>query len=233
MDSNLVTLLGGAFLLSLLHGLIPNHWVPFVLLGRERKWETGRIVLVTLLGGAAHLSSTVLVGVAIGIAGYALSLWFETVLRWAAPVILAAVGLWVLWRGHGCHDEHRYGEEHPAEGLSHNQAHDQASHLRYHGHYHFSVRDLRTIGTLCAMMFLSPCLELEAYYPVAAHRGWLGIIAVSVVYMIVTVGVMMTMAGFAARSLEQLRWSFLSRHETKLSGALLVALGLVWLLFPL
>jgi ABC-type nickel/cobalt efflux system permease component RcnA len=231
MDSNLIGLLGGAFLLSCLHGLIPNHWVPFVILGRDRKWDTSRIVLVTLLGGVAHLSSTVLIGVAIGIAGYAISLRYEAILRWAAPAILAAAGLWILLRGH----DRRHGAEHAEADPSHDQGHDKAceSHHQDHTHFPLGTRDLVAIGTLCAMMFLSPCLELEAYYPVAAHRGWLGIATVSVVYMIVTVGVMMVMAGFAARSLEQVRWSFLARHERQLSGGLLIALGVVWLLFPL
>lgn len=233
MDPDFAKLLGGAFLLSVWHGLIPNHWMPFLLLGRDRKWDTSRIVLITLLGGAAHLSSTVLIGVAIGFAGYALSRWYEEVLRWAAPVILASVGLWMLWRGHGCRHDHP-DEQHGADNhTSPDHGHDKNQTLYYHGHYHFSARDLATIGTLCAMMFFSPCLELEAYYPVAAHFGWAGIVAVSLIYMIVTVSTMMCMAGFAAKSLERSRWSFLARHEAKLSGGLLIVLGVVWLLFPL
>jgi ABC-type nickel/cobalt efflux system permease component RcnA len=234
MDSNLITLLAGAFLLSCLHGLIPNHWAPFVVLGRDRQWDSGRIALVTLVGGAAHLSSTVLIGVAIGVAGYALTLWYEAVMRWAAPVILVAAGLWILRRG-----DHRHGrrrDDEPSRDDDHPEhCDDESCHVHHpeHSHFHFGPHDLATIGTLCAVMFLSPCLELETYYAVAARRGWLGIATVSVIYMVVTVAVMTAMAGFAAKSLEQVRWPFLARHEHKISGGLLIALGLVWLAFPL
>jgi len=232
MDSNLITLLGGAFLLSCLHGLIPNHWMPFVILGRDRKWDTGRIVFATFLGGTAHLASTVAIGVAIGLAGYALNLWYEAIIRWAAPVILISAGFWILWRGHRHAHRHGNGNSHD-DDHPYQECRDDKCQLHHHGRYHFGARDLATIGALCAMLFFSPCLELEAYYVVAARRGWLGIISVSAVYMVVALGVMMAVAGFAAKGLEKVRWSFLARYERQLSGGLLIVLGVVWLLFPL
>ena len=224
MDTNLATILGSAVLLSLFHGMIPSHWMPFVVMGRDRGWNVGRTVRVAFVGGVAHLTSTVMIGVAIGVAGYALSLRYEAIMRWGAPAILIAFGLWVLFRGHshhhvGCEEVHAHS---PEEAQPH-----------HHHHSHLDTRDVATIGALCAVMFLSPCIELEVFYTVAAHRGWIGILSVSVIYMVVTVGVMMTFVGLAARGLETVRWAFLARHERKLSGGLLIALGVVWLAFPL
>jgi len=228
---DLITLLGGAVLLSFLHGLIPSHWVPFVVLGRDRKWTRGRTVFATLLGGVAHLSSTVLIGVLIGALGYALTNWYEAVMRWLGPAILACIGGWIFLRGHRCHHHLHAGEE-PA-GHDHDHDHQPTADATCTcGHDHFDGHDVAALGALCAMMFVSPCLELEFYYLAAARRGWLGIASVSVVYMIVTVGVMMTMVALATKGLEQLRWAFLTRHERHLSGGLLVLLGLVWAIYP-
>jgi ABC-type nickel/cobalt efflux system permease component RcnA len=228
---DLITLLGGALLLSFLHGLIPSHWVPFVVLGRDRRWARGRIVFATLLGGVAHLSSTVMIGVMIGALGYALSQSYEATMRWVGPVILIGIGGWIFWRGHSCHHPHHAGEH--SAGGDHDHDHQPAANGTCTcGHDRFDGHDIAALGALCAMMFFSPCLELEFYYLVAVRRGWLGIASVSVVYMIVTVGVMMAMVALAAKGLEELRWAFLTRHERRLSGGLLVLLGLVWVIYP-
>jgi len=242
---DLITLLGGALLLSFLHGLIPNHWIPFVLLGRDRGWRSGRMVFVTFLGGTAHLSSTILVGVAIGIAGLALSVRYEAVMRWAAPIILMAAGLWIMARGHGHHHAHQHDDPHAhdhAHGYDRGHDHEAGApahagdHAAGHAHPHdnppATASDVTTVAALCAMMFLSPCLELEAYYAIAYRNGWLGIASVSAIYLVVTVGVMMTLVALSAKGLGLLRWSFFERNERKISGAVLILLGLAWLAFP-
>ncbi|MCX8036407.1 MAG: hypothetical protein N3D11_04995 [Candidatus Sumerlaeia bacterium] len=224
-----LALLGGAFLLSVLHGLIPNHWVPFVLLGRDRGWRSNRVLMVTLLGGIAHISSTILIGVLIAVAGLAFSQRYEEVMRWLGPAILLGVGLWVFWRGRRCHHGH-----HHAEPFSHTEAchHDDNEGLE-NRQRRLDTRDMTAIGALLLMMFLSPCLELEFYYLSAVPLGWKGIAAVSVIYMLVTVGTMLVAVGSAARGLRQLRWSFFEKHERKIGGAVLILLALWWAFFPL
>jgi ABC-type nickel/cobalt efflux system permease component RcnA len=269
MITNLLTLAGGALVLGFLHGLIPNHWMPFVLLGHDRGWTARRMMLVTLVGGIAHLASTVLIGVVIGSVGVALSNWEGTRLwfRWGAPLVLIAAGLWVWARGHGHVHRHRavhgldpatdaasgelatagpaadheheeakhahghepHDEAEPAHG---HEPHEDEEHAHGHVHACFTSSDLATVGALLLMMFLSPCVELDSYYVVAVQWGWLGIGVVSAIYLVVTTGVMVTIVGLAARGLERVRLPFIERYETVLSGALLIILGLAWLLFP-
>ncbi len=224
-----LTLLGGAFLLSVLHGLIPNHWLPFVLLGRDRGWGPSRILTVTVFGGIAHISSTILVGILIAVAGLAFSQHYEEVMRWVGPAILMGVGLWVFWRGRRCHHGHHHGEP-----FSHTDAcHHEADGAHDHREKRLDSRDMTAIGALVLMMFLSPCLELEFYYLSAVPLGWKGIAGVSVVYMLVTVGTMLLAVGTAARGLRQLRWTFFERHERKIGGSVLILLALWWAFFPL
>ncbi|MBM3335036.1 hypothetical protein FJY63_10285, partial [Candidatus Sumerlaeota bacterium] len=179
---DLVALVIPAIVISLLHGLIPSHWAPFVILGRERGWSRSRTVFATFLGGLAHLSSTIMVGVAVGGLGYALSQRYEEAMHWVAPAILIAVGGWVIWRGHRCHHEHGGGEHAAADGGHDHDEKDATAESKKCtcGHERLSGQDIAALGALCVMMFFSPCLELEAYYPQVAVRGrWLGIAAVS------------------------------------------------------
>ena len=75
-------------------------------------------------------------------------------------------------------------------------------------------------------MFLSPCLEIEAYYFQAATAGWSGILMVSAVYVIVTVSGMLLLVFLASKGVRAIQSHFLDHHEKLLSGIVLILLGI-------
>lgn len=226
MDVSFLILIAGALLLSVLHAAIPNHWLPFVVLQREQGWSRRRLLAVTGVSGLAHVTSTVLIGVAVGFAGSALATRFSTVFEWVGPAILVGLGLWlVIGRGHH-HREHPEPERH-----HHHSEHDDHS-----GHPHAQrphtggvrAQNAVTVGGLVVMMFFSPCLELEAYYLPAAEHGWLGILAVSAAFLTVTVGLMLVFVSLASEGIRRVHWRFLERHERLINGGILIAVGVLW-----
>jgi drug/metabolite transporter (DMT)-like permease len=74
-------------------------------------------------------------------------------------------------------------------------------------------------------MFFSPCLEIEAYYFTAGALGWGGIAVVSMVYLIVTVLGMLLLVDLGRRGVEKMKWHFLEHHEKRVTGLVLVVLG--------
>ena len=49
--------------IALTHTLLgPDHYVPFIAIGRARGWSVRRTLVVTVLCGAAHVLSSVLIG---------------------------------------------------------------------------------------------------------------------------------------------------------------------------
>ncbi|MFW6198652.1 MAG: metal ABC transporter permease, partial [Acidobacteriota bacterium] len=86
-------LLVGTFLLSLMHALVPNHWVPLVAIGRAEGWSRGETLGMTAVAGAAHTASTILIGVGVGLLGYTLSAHYELITRVVAPAILVGLAL--------------------------------------------------------------------------------------------------------------------------------------------
>ena len=42
MSCGLLQIFFGSFILSLIHALIPNHWIPLVAIGRTEKWTRNR-----------------------------------------------------------------------------------------------------------------------------------------------------------------------------------------------
>ena len=82
MSAQLVALALTAASLGVLHTLLgPDHYLPFVMMGRAGRWSRAKTVLVTLACGVGHvLSSVVLggVGIALGVAVARLQ-WLESV----------------------------------------------------------------------------------------------------------------------------------------------------------
>ncbi len=63
----------GAFLLSIVHASIPNHWIPLVALSKSENWNEKFTMSTTALAGFAHTLSTIIIGIIVGFLGYQLS----------------------------------------------------------------------------------------------------------------------------------------------------------------
>ena len=51
-----------AVALSLLHGLIPSHWLPLLALSKKQQWNMSKTLVYTGLAGLAHAASTIAIG---------------------------------------------------------------------------------------------------------------------------------------------------------------------------
>lgn len=76
-------------------------------------------------------------------------------------------------------------------------------------------------------MFLTPCIEIEAYYFHAGTIGWIGILIVSVVYLLITILVMMTLVYLGMKGISNLKAHFLEHHEKLVTGLVLIGLGIL------
>ena len=202
-------LLISAFVLSIIHAAIPNHWLPIVAIGKGEKWNTALTLRVTLITGVAHIASTIIIGLLVGWAGYEFSVRYAAVFRWFAPAILGTLGLMYILL---------YLRQHLGHG---------------HHHNHYKEEKINRTSTtaiiisLCIAMFFSPCIELETYYFTAGSAGWLGILFVSVVYLIVTVAMMVLLVYLALKGFEKINFHFLEHNERLIIGIILILTGLV------
>lgn len=195
----------GSFLLSIIHASIPNHWLPIVAIGSSEKWTRRETLVATGVAGFAHTASTILIGIFVGLLGYTLSESYEPVVRVAAPVILVSFGLLYIIIDLKSMHTHPHG----INGASHKGS------------------KAAIIGSLSLAMFFSPCIEIEAYYFSAGLIGWSGIFIVSVVYLIVTVLGMLILVDLGLKGAKKLRWHFLEHHEKRVTGAVLILLGVL------
>jgi nickel/cobalt transporter (NicO) family protein len=203
-------LIVGALALSVVHAAIPNHWIPLVAISRSEKWSVGQTRRITALAGLAHTASTVLIGILVGLLGHKLFIHYASITEIAGRFILIALGIvYILLDLRGRHHHHHSDNpESTSKGLS----------------------NTAIITSLAASMFFSPCLEIEAYYFTAGTHGWTGIMAVSLVYIVVTVLGMLILVELGIKGAARLRSRFLEHHEKLIAGIVLILMGLVGLI---
>jgi len=203
----LTQILLGSLLLSAIHAAIPNHWIPLVAIGRSERWSRSETLVFTGITGLAHVTSTILIGVVAGLLGHELSSRYSVVTSVVAPAVLIGLGLIYLAleiKG----SRHRHSHLATPEGAG-------------------NVSRFSLVASLSAAMFFSPCIEIEAYYFTAGTLGWPGIIVVSLVYLVVTVGGMVLLVDLGLRGMARMESHFLEHHEKGVTGLLLVGLGLL------
>lgn len=227
MSSGEPVLLAATIAIAFVHTILgPDHYLPFVALGRARRWSTARLLAVTTACGAGHVLSSV----ALGLAGAALGVSvtrieaIEAVRGSLAAWALIAFGLlYMVWgvrhavRGHA----HSHAHAH-ADGNAHAHAHD---HRSEHLHPHTAGRSV-TPWVLFTIFLLGPCEPLIPLLMLPAMRGaWGTVWAVTGVFAIVTLA---TMAG-AVLALERGAHVFaragLARWSHAIAGATVLACG--------
>ena len=196
-------IISGSLLLSLVHAAIPNHWLPIVAIGKSERWTMRETLNATVLIGAAHIASTIIIGVLIGLAGFRLSSNHAELAHWIAPVVLAVLGLIFIASDF-------IGKGH-----------------RHHNHFdETGGRSKRAIvGSMVVAMFFSPCIELEVYFLPAGAFGWSGILTTSVIYLFATVSTMLLLVYVGTKVLSRLNWHIFEHHLKTLTGAILIALA--------
>jgi len=197
----------GSLILGLIHPLFPNHWIPLIAISKTEKWSTKETVFATLITGFSHTLSTILIGIFVGFIGIKLTESYSFITRIAAPAILLFIGIiYVI--------------------LDLKSAHH---------HHHFDINDQKLnskksktaiIISLCIGMFLSPCIEIEAFYFQAATKGWLGILIVSLIYLTLTLTLMVGLVYYGLKGVNKFNLHFLDHHEKLVTGIVLIALGL-------
>jgi cytochrome c biogenesis protein CcdA len=203
----MIQLIIGGFALSVIHGIIPNHWIPIVTISKSQLWSRRETIKVTTITGLAHTASTVLIGIVIGLIGYKLSETLEFVTNIAAPSILIAMGIIFLLLNKSHHHHENFNSEKIKESSKKSK--------------------LTVIISLGLAMFLSPCIEIEAYYFTAGALGWIGIATLSIVYLLVTLFTMVILVDLGRKGIEKLnlKLHFFEHNEKVITGTVLIILG--------
>lgn len=196
----------GAFLLSIVHASIPNHWIPLIALSKSERWNERFAMGVTAVTGFSHTLSTIIIGIIVGFLGYKMYSSYAFIVGVIAPSLLILLGVIYL-----------------AFSFKANT---------HHNHHDIKIDNVKKkttkaiILTLTISMFFSPCLEIEAYYFVASNLGWRGIISVSIIYTVITILGMLLLVWLGMKGVNKIKSHFLEHHGRTITGVLLIVLGI-------
>jgi hypothetical protein len=198
----MITLIAGSLALSVLHALIPSHWLPILSIGKKENWSLAQATRITLLSGLAHAASTVLIGMLLALAGSELAGVLENFSRFIAPGFIIALGVFYIYQHSRHHHFHLHG--HP----------EQASHSKI-------------VLSLATAMFFSPCFEIEPYFLLAGTHGFLFSAFIALLYTVVTVTGMVVWVRITYRSVLHLNWHSLEHNAGIITGVTLILTGIL------
>lgn len=199
----MVSIITGALILSLLHAVIPNHWLPVIAIGRKEHWSLKEVTKVTLICALAHGLSTVIIGGLLSVLGDKLDENLTHFTNIIAPVILISMGLIFIYRHH--------------------------KHKHFHVDSELKRKKSKTaiITALVISMFFSPCMEIEAYFLLAGtHSRWL-VLLIALMYMLITTAGMLLLVSYAYKGLLKLNWHSIEHNAGIITGVTLVATGII------
>lgn len=208
MESAALALLGSTVATAAVHALIPDHWLPLVLLARAERWSPRRALGLAAFSGGLHSVVSVSLGAVALWVGREAALEVGEKIQHVSSALLVLFGLgyagWALARGgHSLHVHPRLSDAHAEPD-----------------------RTLTGVG-LGFVLGFNPCvLIIPILFATSAWRAiWQ--LAVASAFTVTTVATTAAMCWAGLRSARRPEFSFLDRYGEAVSGALIALTGLV------
>ncbi len=205
----------------------PDHYLPFVVMGKARNWSLRKTAFITFLCGLGHIMSSVVlgfIGVALGIAIMKLEAFEAFRGNLAAWALIGFGFAYFLWGVRQAIRNKPHKHLHPhkdADGHTHIHAHSGE-----HAHVHEAKSNI-TPWILFTIFVLGPCEPLIPIlmYP-AAKSSLTGLFMVTLIFGTVTIGTMMTIVLVSSFGIKLFPLGKLERYTHALAGATICLSGL-------
>jgi nickel/cobalt exporter len=225
-----LVLVGTAATVGLVHTVLgPDHYLPFIVISRARKWSLTKTLLISFFCGLGHVLSSVvlgLVGIALGIAVSRLTA-AEYFRGGAAAWLLIGFGFaYFIWGMHRAikNKPHKHTHLH-VDGEQHDHLH---THELEHSHLHEEKKGPNLTPWILFIIFVfGPCEPLIplVMYPAMKHNIP-GIILVTTAFGLTTIITMLTIIAVSSWGIKFIRLGRLERYAHALAGAMILISGL-------
>ena len=213
----------------------PDHYVPFIVLAKARKWTLRQTLFTTMYCGLGHLASSIIIGF-VGIAlGYGISQieGFESVrgslAGWAFFIFGFAYMAWGIFKAIK-NKPHVHAHFH-SDGTAHMHEH---THHTEHVHVHSKSAQLLTPWVLFIIFVLGPCEILIPLVMIpAANHDTNGIAAVTLLFSITTMLTMCASVTLGYYGLKALPTVKIDRYMHAIAGATICLSGFAILFLDL
>jgi nickel/cobalt exporter len=222
---------------ALIHTLIPDHWLPFVLVARSQGWSLRKTFLTTLLSAILHVTLSLGLGVLALLLGREFIHAVGERLELFAGLGLMFFGVvYTLFflSGNGNHQHYfpGHGEHHPVEDYRGDNASEGATagpsrrHILAH---HLGSNRLGAI-TLAVIVGLNPCVLAIPLMIATIGEGPWAFLWVGTSFAVTSIVVLVGASVLGFQGMRRLRLGILDRYGEVISGLLIFVLGLVMVL---
>ena len=226
--TSLSILLAAAASAAFIHTLLgPDHYIPFIVMSKARKWSLKQTLFTTLYCGVGHVGSSIIIGF-VGIAlGYGIS-HIESVesvrgnwAGWAFFGFGLAYMIWGIFKAVK-NKSHTHSHSHGG-GMMHVHEH---THHTEHAHIHEKSAKLLTPWVLFIIFVLGPCEILIPLVMIpAANHDTNGIIAVSLLFSTITITTMCAAVTIGYYGFKLLPTAKVDRYMHAIAGATICLSG--------
>lgn len=245
MTAEIWTLTLPAFLLAATHALSPDHWFPFVIIGRANRWSTAAVLGLALLAAAGHAGTSIAVGLLSVFAKRGAPAEIAETLQKITPTLLIVFGmLYALisayrlrvsrhghahgvpvinkWLGIDPHDYDLHGHR------------DHHAHTDTCGHEHGACDRSVLPGShlsskaawgLVVILGLTPCVALLPISFSAAQLGTTALVIINGVFALTAIASILLATWLALRGLKLIRLRFFDRFGGITAGVIILLLG--------
>jgi ABC-type nickel/cobalt efflux system permease component RcnA len=207
----------------------PDHYLPFIVMSRARKWSLLKTMGITGLCGLGHIGSSVLlgtIGIALGAAVFkleALESFRGNIAAWALIVFGLVYFAWGMRRAVR-NRTHRHLHAH-LDGTAHQHTH---VHAEEHLHVHDQENRINiTPWILFTIFVLGPCEPLIPLlmYP-AAQKSLGGLVLVTTVFGGVTIATMTSIVLLSTLGINLIPMKKVERYTHALAGGAIFLCGI-------
>jgi len=214
--------------IAILHTVLgPDHYLVFTAMGKARGWTLSKTLRITTLCGLGHVASSIVIGTAGILLGAKLATLvdIEGARGNLASYALLAFGLvYFAWGIKKAGRGHVHSHVHVHEDVMHDHVHD---HHTSHAHVHKEgASNAITPWVMFIIFVLGPCEALIPLfmYPAAQQSNGL-VVAVAVVFGIVTLVTMLACVAVTTIGLDKLRLPSTGRYAHAVAGASVAVCG--------
>ena len=231
MDSGLMALYITAATLGFVHTVFgPDHYIPFIVMAKARKWSLPKTAILTILCGFGHVMSSVVIGfigIMLGLEVMklkALEAFRGNIAGWLLIIFGFSYLVWGLYRALK-NKPHRHSHVH-IENAVHSHDH---SHAEEHVHVHdCGAKANITPWVLFTIFVFGPCEPLIplVMYP-AAKNNALGALWVIVIFGAITIITMFSIVMVSFFGMKLIPLGRFERYTHALAGGSIFLCGLL------
>lgn len=224
--SEFTILIGSAVIIAFTHTLFgPDHYLPFIVMSKARKWSRLKTIWVTIACGLGHVGSSIVLGIIGVVFGIGLTEieFFEgfrgNLAAWAFILFGFLYMLWGLYRAIK-NKAHKHPHVHE-DGTIHMHKH---THAQEHDHTH---KKKITPWILFTIFVLGPC---EPLIPIMmqgqSSAGTFGFILIAIIFSLVTISTMLAVVLLTSKGINLMPFGKLEKYTHVIAGATILISGL-------